>query len=170
MIGSLRAIVAIAFMLIVASATAQQTPPPAFSTTPPRPIPGQPFEATFSVMALPSSVGFWTDPEVSGNTITASFDFGCGFICPGNQQETYRHFSFQMPALGAGSYQVEFISGDGPIAEFPLIVGGVAPPPAAVSLPTMSTLGGALLSVLLLFAGIFSGSRNIKWNRSRSHA
>ena len=140
------------FVLGIAPVAAQSPPAPSFRTTPAPPVPGQPFEGTLRVYAHVAALGVGSQVDVSGNTITVSFDFGCGFICPGDDF-SYRGFNFAMPALPAGSYFVHVVSGSSTVGRFPLIVGG-GPPPAPVAAPTLGVFSTIALALLLLFAGL----------------
>jgi hypothetical protein len=136
----------------IAPLAAQDPPSPTFHATPASPAPGQAFQGTLTVYAHVAALGVASQPDVSGNTITVSFDFGCGFICPG-EDYSYRDFTFPMPALPAGSYVVRVVSGSDTVGTFPLIVGGVAPP-AAIAAPALGLVSAAALAMLLLFAGL----------------
>lgn len=95
------------------SAFAQDFIPPRLSTIPsPAPV-DAPFFAIVSLPANPSSIGFsWgLDPTIEGNTITAQFDAGCGFICPGGVVP-YANFALYLPALPAGQYTLNVVTGN----------------------------------------------------------
>lgn len=146
-----------------ASLAIAQAQPSTFATSPSPALANQPFAATFSTTTNPTAVGIWGNPQlqISGNTITIPFDYGCGFLCPGGGP-AFKAFPFFMPALPAGAYVIRFVdaSFSNLIAQFDLPI--VDAPVASASVPALSPLLLALLALILIGTGstfFGSGSR-----------
>lgn len=111
------------------SSPAQTGLPPRLESIPsPAPV-NTPFNAIVSLPASPASIGFFgTDlVQIDGNTITARFQSGCGFICPGGGEPAYTGFALQLPALAAGNYTLKVVepvfTGEYVWATLPLTIG-----------------------------------------------
>lgn len=106
-------------LLLAASplgALSQTELPPRLETIPaPAPI-NAPFYAIVSLPAPPSSLGFdWApDAQINGGTITASFDSGCGILCPGGGEGAYTGFPLPLPPLAAGQYTLKVVDAGQP--------------------------------------------------------
>jgi len=99
------------------------------------------FFAVVSMAAKQAAIAFYSEQlRVDGNSITAYFDSGCGFLCPG--PPSYASFPLRLPALLPGTYQLTIVDAGNPSyvwATFPLMVGAgrtpelithPSPPPA----------------------------------------
>ena len=125
--------VAACFLVALSRIAACQNLQPRLETIPsPAPV-GDPFYAIVSLPANPAAIGFYftyDNLKIEGNLITAVFDSGCGFICPGGGL-FYTGFPLPMPALKAGHYQLMVVDAAFPAytwATLPLTIGpGQAP-------------------------------------------
>jgi hypothetical protein len=131
------------YMLVTACGSAQcQSVLPRLETIPaPAPV-GEPFYAVVSLPANTAALGFYglfPQPDmlqIDGNSITARFESGCGFICPGGGL-SYAGFPLPVPALPAGPYQLTIVDATFPEyvwGTFPLTI-GPGPAPALVTHP-----------------------------------
>ena len=139
-------------------AAAQAPDTSTFRTMPSPPPADQPFDAVFGVVMHEGVTGFhgiYPQYRVQDKRVDILFDIGCGFPCPSLGSTYYLEYPLVMPALSAGSYTVRFSDGDFDdpsrlLAEFPMVVGGSAPP---AQLPA-GDLVPWLLGLLLIFAAL----------------
>lgn len=142
-------IVAMMFVaLLPLEAMCQSISPPPKLVTIPSPVPvNQAFDADVYFLTTAAPLAFYNDDVVIvGSTITAYFDSGCGFICPGGQ--AYGPFRLHLPALQQGRYTLRIIDGTfhtHVYAEFSLAVGVPAVDPVPARDPR------ALVFLIVLF-------------------
>ncbi len=78
--------------------------PADIAISPDPPIAMQPFMLSATVEANEGAIGFgWNIHEISGNTIVAHFDTGCGILCPPGQNIPVRD-AIALPGLPEGMY------------------------------------------------------------------
>jgi hypothetical protein len=100
------------FTLLFVGVTNAGGVPPDITISPSNPAPMQPSELSATVEANIAALGFefgWID--ISGNSITAHFDVGCGILCPGNPTGPVRD-SITVPGLPPGEYTAVVVRSD----------------------------------------------------------
>jgi len=126
------------------------TTPPRIYTIPAEVQADQPFQIAIETMAIAGTIGPWgvlMDPAT--RTIEISFEYFCGWLCPGPSIPTLTTFHVDQPGLPEGDYIIRLVGGAS--GEVPLRISAAT----AAAVPLMDYFAIGVLVTLMLAAAVF---------------